>query len=74
MLTVHSRFANVQKSVVDHPKFSDFNDLYSYANSVEEFVKLQNINGRFYQDVEMTIMFLKHIDNDRYEKAVEPTT
>ena len=73
LLIVHPKFASVRQTIKDIPKFSQFNDLYLYATALQQYEKLQNISNRHYDDIEMSTMFLLHLDDDRYEKAVEST-
>ena len=74
LLIVHPNFVQVRKRVQDIPKYSAYDDLYTFANAITEFEKLQQLSHRLYSDLEMTTMYLEHIDNKRYEDAVESSS
>ena len=63
----------MRQSIKDISKFSQYNNLYTYTAAIQQYERLQNLSRRQYDDIKMNIMFLQHLDDDCYEKAVEST-
>ena len=72
LLIVHPKFVTPRKIMRDIPKFSEYTDLYSYARGLQEYQNLQLINSRSYTSVEISLMFLEHIEDAIYSAAIEP--
>ena len=52
------------------PKYSTTSNLYSYAKSMVVFIRTHELKRRKYSLEEQTAMYLAHLDDPRYEKAI----
>ena len=62
---VHPRL-NSQDVLREQPKLSKFSDIFSYADAMRNFVLVEHIQGRNYNDKEQSLMFCQYIDIDTY--------
>ena len=65
----HPKFTDVASGLNQIPVYSTFNDLYLYARAIQDFVGIQRIEGRRYNAKEMSLLFLKYLDEPLYQKG-----
>ena len=56
---------------MDIPRYSSYNDLYRYAKEIVIFIKIHVLHIRIYTPVETTHIFLTHLDNTKFDTAVQ---
>ena len=68
---VHPLLSAYDIATVDIPKYSDYNNLYSYTKDIVAYVDSHELKLRTFTDRETTVMCLSHLDNKRYAKTVK---
>ena len=65
----HPKFTDVASGLSQIPVYSNFNDLYLYARAIQDYVGIQRIEKRIYDAKEISLLFLKYLDEPLYQKA-----
>ena len=58
-------------ATVDIPKYSTYKSLFRYAREIKQYVKNHNIRNRIYTEMEITQIFLSHLDEPQYASTVK---
>ena len=58
-------------AVHDIPKYSTYGDLFEFAKAIHTYIANHALKNRMYSDMEMTHMFLSHLDDEHYSAAVK---
>ena len=58
-------------ATVDIPKYSTYKSLFRYAREIKQYVKNHKIKNRIYTEMEITQIFLSHLDDPQYASAVK---
>lgn len=67
---VHPMLSVKQIASVDIPNFSDTNDIYAYAASIVDWCERHYMKQRRFTYLEVTEIFLDHLDDSRYTIAI----
>ena len=68
---VHLLLSAYGIATVDIPKYSDYNNLYSYTKEIVAYVDSHDLKLRTFTDRETTVTCLSHLDNKWYTKTVK---
>ena len=68
---VHPMLSINQIASINIPNFSTSGDLYTYAASILHWIEKHGMKQRSYDQLEITSLFLDHLDDDRYIAAVQ---
>ena len=69
LMIKHPKFTDVASGLSQIPVYSNFNYLYLYARAIQDYVGIQRIEGRLYDAKEMSLLFLKYLDEPLNQKA-----
>ena len=67
---VHPMLSVTQIASVNIPNFSDTRDIYSYAAAIVQWCEKHLMKNRKFTYLEVTEMFLDHLDDSRYDLAI----
>ena len=65
----HPKFTDTNSGLDQIPVYSEYNDLYTFARAVQDYIGVQRIEGRTYDTKQMSQLFLKYLNEPLYQKA-----
>ena len=59
LMIAHPRFTDTASGLDQIPVYSSFNDLYTFARAIQEYISAQRIEGRTYDIKQVSQLFFK---------------
>ena len=68
-MIAHPKFTDIASGLNQIPVYLAYNDLYTFAREIQEYVSVQRIEGCLYNTKQISQLFLKYIDEPLYQQA-----